>query len=308
MSEKRELMARIAVAGLVNVETTLRVDGFPLEYQPIRFAFGGVNSTVSGVGYNVSRALSTLGNTVDLMTLIGDDAAAALVRSALSVYGMSGEAVQSNLQHTPQSVVMYEPSGRRAIFTDLMDIQEAAYPAAIAERLLDGADLAVLCNINFSRPILVLARARGLPIATDVHAISDIHDAYNRDYISAATVLFQSHERLPCEPWQWIHALWDTYQTPVSVIGMGEHGALLGLLEGRQIIHVPAVTTRPIVSTVGAGDALFSAFVHIYAQTYDPFLALKKAVVFASYKIGVAGGAEGFLDADGLETWFFQVG
>lgn len=301
-------MARIAVAGLVNVETTVKIDGFPLEYAPIRFAFGGVNSTVSGVGFNVSKALTTLGNTVDLMTLTGDDAAAVLVRSALATHGMSDAAVQPNLQHTPQSVVMYEPSGRRAIFTDLKDIQEAAYPAAIAERLLDGVKLAALCNINFSRPMLGLARARGLPIATDVHAISDIHDAYNRDYMAAATLLFQSHEKLPCEPWQWIHALWEAYQTPISVIGMGEHGALLGILDGRHILHVPAVTTRPVVSTVGAGDALFSAFVHTYAQTYDPVLALRKAVVFASYKIGSAGGAEGFLDSVGLETWFAQVG
>ena len=30
-------MANIVVSGLINVETTLRVDGFPLHYQPVRF-------------------------------------------------------------------------------------------------------------------------------------------------------------------------------------------------------------------------------------------------------------------------------
>lgn len=301
-------MTKIAVAGLINLETTLKIDGFPVDYSPIRFTFGGVNSTVSGVGYNVSKALTILGNTVNFMALTGADSTAELVRSSLAKAGISDAYVQAELAQTPQSVVMYDPNGKRAIFTDLKDIQDRLCPPDAVNSALNGADLAVLCNINFSRPMLALARARGLPIATDIHAISDIHDAYNRDYMAAATILFQSHEQLPCQPWEWIHALWDTYQTPVSVIGMGEHGALLGLLEGRQLIHVPAVTTRPIVNTVGAGDALFSAFVSTYARTYDPVLALKKAVVFASYKIGVAGAADGFLDAEGLETWFSQVG
>lgn len=300
-------MARIAVAGLINLETTLKVDGFPVEYSSIRFSFFGVNSTVSGVGYNVSKALTALGDTVHFMALTGDDATAALVRSQLDAHQISDAYLRRDLVQTPQSVVMYDPTGKRAIFTDLKDIQDRVYPTDAAESALNGTDLAVLCNINFSRPLIGLAKARGLPIATDIHAISDVHDGYNRDYMAAATVLFQSHERLPCQPWEWIHALWETYQTPVSVIGMGEHGALLGLLEGRQIIHVPAVTTRPIVNTVGAGDALFSAFVHTYAQTYDPLLALKKAVVFASYKIGVAGAADGFLDSDGLENLYHQT-
>ncbi len=60
--------------------------------------------------------------------------------------------------------------------------------------------------------------------------------------------------------------------------------------------RVAAIQTRPVVNTIGAGDALFSAFVYFYNQTQDPYLAIKKAVVFASYKIGETGAAAGFLD------------
>jgi ribokinase len=38
-------------------------------------------------------------------------------------------------------------------------------------------------------------------------------------------------------------------------------------------------------------------------QTDDPYLAIRQAVVFASYKIGAAGAAEGFLDGEGLKKW-----
>ena len=47
-------MSRILVSGLINIETTLKVDGFPIPYFPVRFPFHGVNSTVSGVGYNIA--------------------------------------------------------------------------------------------------------------------------------------------------------------------------------------------------------------------------------------------------------------
>ena len=55
-------MGRILVAGLINIETTVRVDGFPIEYTPVRYPFFGVNATVSGVGYNVAKALTVLGD------------------------------------------------------------------------------------------------------------------------------------------------------------------------------------------------------------------------------------------------------
>lgn len=295
-------MARIAVAGLINIETTLKVEGFPVEYAAVRYPFFGVNSSISGVGYNVCKALITLGHEPQFMSLIGQDDAARLVAGELSALGVAQRGVLPLLDHTPQSVILYDPSGRRAIFTDLKDIQERTYPSDTANALLDGAALAVMGNINFSRPLLAMAQARHIPIATDVHAIGDLHDAYNRDYMAAATLLFQSHEHLPCAPGDWIARLWETYQTPISVVGLGADGALLGLYEGRQRVHVPAVISRPVVSTIGAGDALFSAFLHTYLETGDPLAALRRAVVFASYKIGVAGAADGFLDAHGLSV------
>lgn len=287
----------ILIAGLINIETTLRIDGFPLEYAPVRYPFFGVNSTVSGVGYNVAKALVTLGHDIRFHSLIGKDHAGKLVLTELEQLGIDTTHVLQQLDYTAQSVILYDAEGKRAINTDLKDIQDQVYPQVD----FSGVDLAVLCNINFSRPMLMQAKAAGIPIATDVHAISNINDDYNRDYMSHADILFQSHEHLPVQPEQWIKLIWERYHTPIVVVGMGSNGALLGF-ENR-IEHIPAVYTRPIVNTIGAGDALFSAFVHGYIRTHDPYAALKQAVVFASYKIGVAGAADGFLTADALATY-----
>ena len=50
-----------------------------------------------------------------------------------------------------------------------------------------------------------------------------------------------------------------------------------------------------------AGDALFSAFIHFYAKGLKPIDCLKRAEVFAAYKIGFDGASVGFTDEETVE-------
>jgi acarbose 7IV-phosphotransferase len=291
-------MAKIIVAGLINIETTLKVDAFPIQYQSVRYPFFGVRSTVSGVGYNVAKALRTLGHEVDFLSLIGNDYAGEMVRAELRQIDVVDRRVQSLLDETPQSVILYDNSGKRMINTDLKNIQESLYPLVHFQP--EKADLAVLCNINFSRPMLERAKDAEIPIATDVHVIRSLEDEYNRDYMAAADILFMSDENLPVSPEEWVRRIWQRFGAKIVGIGLGANGALLGV--NGETTHFPAKALRPVVNTIGAGDALFSAFVHGYVQSKDPFQAMQKAVLFAGYKIGEKGAAEGFMSAAELET------
>ncbi|MFP4044572.1 MAG: PfkB family carbohydrate kinase, partial [Rhodosalinus sp.] len=132
-------------------------------------------------------------------------------------------------------------------------------------------------------------------MAADMHAIGDLEDAYNQDWMAAAHILFQSHENLPVPAAEWLAQIGRRYAPALAVVGRGVDGALLRIHADGSLHHIPAVQTRPVVNSIGAGDALFSAFVHSYARSGDPVAALRRAVVFASYKIGVAGAADGFL-------------
>ena len=293
-------MSEILVSGLINIETTCQVDGFPVQYVPVRYPFFGVSSTVSGVGYNVASALTVLGDDVRLVSMVGEDWAGSLVRQTLDLHGIPGQLVIEQVQQTPQSVILYDGEGRRQINVDLKDVQEQAYPVALFGRALAECSVAVLCNINFSRPFLRLAKQRGKLVATDVHAIEDVEDEFNRDFMQHADVLFMSDELLPCPPERWAEEMLLRYGPEIVVIGLGAQGALLAVRRDRFIGRMPAVHTREVVNTIGAGDALFSAFVHFYARAENPYEALRKAIVFASYKIGEAGAAEGFLDEDRL--------
>jgi len=301
-------MMKIFIAGHINIETTVRVDeGFPFPYAPVRYPFFGVRSTVAGVGYNISKALVTLGNEVRFLSLIGDDAAGELVRGSLRADGIPETDVLATVSETAQSAILYDPQGRRQIFTDLKDIQQQTYPPDRAVAALAGCDLAICSNINYARSLLAPAQAAGIPVATDVHAIADLDDDYNRDYMAAADILFMSDEQLPCAPEEWALRVQERYGTAVIVIGLGAEGALLALRDAEAVQRVPAVHTRPVVNTVGAGDALFAAFTHHYARTGDPVAALETAVVFASYKIGSAGAADGFLPAAELQAWMEKL-
>lgn len=290
-----EMMANILVSGLTNWETTVRIEGFPLEYNQVNYPFFGVNGTVSGVGYNVAKALTTLGDRAEFLSLVGHDALGRILLSEFQQHGIPTDGVVASLSHTPQSVILFDSTGRRQIHVDLKDIQESRYPEKEAEEAIAKCDLAALCNINFSRPLLSLAKAAGKTIASDVHVLDNLDDSYNQDFLQSADILFMSSERIPCSPEEWVKRVFDRF--PVSIVGMGlgAEGALLAVRQDGFIGRFPAKDIRPIVNTIGAGDALFSCFIHSYAQNRDPYRAIQRAILFASYKIGANGGAEGFL-------------
>lgn len=121
---------------------------------------------------------------------------------------------------------------------------------------------------GLSRRLLPRARELGTLAAADVHAVRELDDAYHQDVTADADGLFVSNELLPCPPAEWADAVVERDHPQVLVTGLGSGGALL------------------------------SAFVHVYGQTRDPYGAVEEAVLFASYKIGEAGAAEGFLYAD----------
>ena len=293
-------MPNIFVAGLANIETTLRVDGFPIEYQPVNYASYAISTSVSAVGYNVAKALTNLGNAVSFASLIGRDLAGDIVEQRLLADGIRTAGVLRQLDHTAQSVVMYDPTGQRRIATDLKDIQDHHYPEAQARLALAGCELAVLCNINFARSLLPVAQALRVPIATDLHVLADLDDEYNRDWLQAADIIFQSHEGLAETPEQRAAAILARFRAHIVVIGMGNAGSLLAVRD-QPIVQIPAATVRPVVNTVGAGDAFFASFVHFYLELHDPYAALERASVFAAHKIGANGGAAGLLSRPAFE-------
>jgi len=292
-------MNKILVCGLTNIETTVKVDKFPMEYSPIEFKFFGVNSSVSGVGYNIVKALKTLGDDPIFLSIIGNDIYKEIIFNELKKDGVKTNYVLPLLEQTVQSAILYD-GNKRKIILDLKDIQERKYPIEILESVIDQTDIGVICNINFSRESLRILKDNGKIIATDVHVLSDINDDYNNDYIKYSDILFLSNENIIGNEKDMMVRLSQNFGHEIIVISMGGNGLLIYVKERREIKHFPAIKTREVVNTIGSGDALFSCFIHFYHKTKDPYYSIQLAALFASYKIGENGGAKGFLTEEEL--------
>ena len=284
------MAARVLVVGNVNLETSLKLGAFLLEnapsYQPYKLDLG-----VSGVGFNLARALQTLGTNVRLAAVVGSDTAGQVVRAELQ-----NAELDTHLhigERTGRSLVLSDATGARHVHTDLGGVTGAMYPAERFGAALGGCDLAMLTNIGYTRPLLERAHAAGVAVSTDLHAIRGLDNPYDQDFLAAATLLFFSGERLG-DPYHAVTALRGRFSPEVIVVGLGAYGALLSE-RGRKTLHVPAFAAPQIVSTVGAGDALHAAFCHFWLRGEAPEDALRLSCAFAAQKIRTGTGGTGFV-------------
>jgi acarbose 7IV-phosphotransferase len=292
-------MSNILVCGLINIETNIKIDDFPITYSPVEYNFFGINSSVSGVGYNIAKALKTLGDDPIFFSIIGNDMYKEIILNDLKMDKINSDYVLPLLERTVQSGILYDRS-RRKILLDLKNIQEINFPIDLLKDVINKIDLGIICNINFSRAFLRALKENGKIIATDVHVLNGINDNYNNDYIKYSDILFLSNEGIIGNENDMLIQLSQKYEHEIIVITMGENGLLMYVKEKREIKHFPAIKTREVVNTIGAGDALFSCFIHYYCNTKDPYYSIQLASLFASYKIGEGGGAKGFLTEEEL--------
>jgi sugar/nucleoside kinase (ribokinase family) len=277
-------MARIVVVGVASLYLSAGVGDFPLEYEP-GVVPAWMRAGVAGSAAHIAKVLSALGDEVRLCTLAGADPAGLAVRADLKASGLLGPGVV-DAGGTSLGVVLVAPDGSRMGFPYLAAVNAVGYPAETFHRLAAGADIAVLTNARFSRPLISWAKHACVPIAVDVHLVSDLSDPHDRPWMEAADIVFCSHERLPCAPEEWMAQVFARYPgCEVVGVGQGAGGAALGLRDGT-LVRAAAVAPRGVVSTSGAGDALFASFLHGWLATGNPVDALRSAVLHAGWKVG----------------------
>ena len=288
----------IYVSGVVNFETIIDVDAFPIFYCPIEYPFFGVNSDVSGQAYNVAKALKTLGgNNVIVSGLVGDDLLGNVVIDQIQKLKIDTSLIKKSLEQTPNSVSLVDRDNNVKTYMDLKEIQEINKELSKEEiEKIKESDIVVVSNSNFNRPLVRKAKELGKKIATDVHIIGTIDDEYNAEFMSASDILFLSKkgiDRINSE--DFLVSIYERYHNEIIVLGEGREGAMILDAKKHVIYHIDAITLREIINTVGSRDALFSAFIHFYLRGMDSLEALELAEIFTSYKIGEAGGSNGFL-------------
>ncbi|RKI44378.1 carbohydrate kinase family protein [bacterium D16-51] len=299
---------RVIVSGLINIETTLKVRKFPIDYYPIDYPFFGIKSGVSGVAYNVGKALLTLGNDIQITSFIGEDEEGERILLNLQDERIGNQFIYRELKETPVTIALYDEEGKRQIYCDLKDIQEKNMDFDRLEATIRNSDLVVLCNTNFNRSLLKKVREAGRLIASDVHVLSDIDDEYNKEFMEYADILFLSDEQLPSSAERFLFEMKEKYLSKIIVIGLGQKGALLYERSKDKIYRLEAAHVGDVVNTLGAGDALFSCFINYYMKGYSAVEALTRAEIFAALKIRYNGAANGFSSEDIVERYYRNGG
>lgn len=297
------MTGRILTVGAVNIEVSINIEKFPIQYTPINFAGDKINITFGGTGMNISSGFKALGADIDFVCLTGNDLVGQFLRHNLEDLGFDKKFFFIGLEQNPLSVVMYDESGKRRINSDHKGLHLAKFPEGFIKNMLILTDysLAVLCNVNFTRAMIPELKAHNIPIACDIQAIPNSNDDYCQEFIKAADIIFFSHENLDKSPEHVIENIVNKNRpnhASIAVVGLGKDGCLMGIAGHDKIYYYKAPDLRPVINTVGAGDALFSSFLHFFNKENDPFSAMKKAQIFASWKTGESGANKGFLSED----------
>lgn len=277
-------MGRIVVAGVASLAVHLAVEDFPVGYQPVSQP-RWLSSGAGGAGAHIAAILRGLGDEVRLCTVVGRDPAGQLVRRQLHSGGLAGPGLCDG-PGTSHTVVLVAPDGRRIVYPHLSVVNAVEYPQEKFVDALRGADLAVLTNTEFVRPLLAAASLHGVPIAVDVNVIADLDDGFYQPWLDVADIIFCSHENLPCPPPMWIARIMARYPgVAIAAVGCGANGTVLGLRDGR-LASARAVAPIGVRNTSSAGDSLFAAFLHGWLATGSPVEALSGAVLYAGWRIG----------------------
>lgn len=297
-------MSKIMVAGFIQIETIVKVDSLPLSDKLFTSIPGMIDTSVGGDGFNTAVAMRWLGDDVDFMSMVGKRNYISRINKWLESIGveLDTQYILQRLEAMPTSVILYS-KGNFQIFEDVKDIRTVSYDNDVFEKQIKDKDMVIMSNCNFCRPLINIAKKYNKPIAVNIRSMRVEKIAKKEDFLKAADILYISDDDIDKEPYDYIMECKQKYNNEIIIVGIGSKGVILYTREDNSILEYKPVKTNEIVNTVGAGNAMFSAFLHYYLKTKDAKLSIKNALLFASYKIGFVGTSNGFMTEEQIEQW-----
>ena len=297
-------MSKFMVAGFVQMETIIKVEALPVPYKQFESIPDLVNSGIGGAGFNEAMALKWLGNEVDFMSMVARNMSRRQIEAYLKTFdvNLKTDYVLPMLDGMPTSVILY-CKGKKQTFEDVKDIRHVEYDYDLLESRIQDKDMILMSNCNFCRPIIGLAKKYQKPLAVNVRSMRAEKIANKEDFLAAADILYISDDDLESDHYDCIKECREKYDPEIVIMGIGDKGVILYTKEDNSVIEYRPVKAHEIVNTIGAGNALFSSFMHYYVKTKNAKEAIKNALLFASYKIGFVGTSNGFMTEEQIEQW-----
>lgn len=292
-------MSKVLVAGIIQKETIVKVRKLPIKYSLVTNALETIFSDIGGDGFNMAAALEWLGNSVDFFSMIGKSDSYLIEKENLNP-----KIVLPKLTDTPAAVVLYDENRRQQMFEDIKDLRYVPYEESLFEEKIQSADLVILSNTNFCRPFLDITKKANKILAVNFHEYHPKRMKYNIDFYEAADIIYVSNSTIKGDPYEFIHQMAVDFPATCILMGMGKEGVMMYTREDNLVVPYDSVHIKYVKNTVGAGNALFSCFLHYYLKTNNFHDAVKYALLFAAYKIGYVGTSKGFMTEAEMENWY----
>ncbi len=296
-------MFNYIVAGITQLETIIKVRHIPIEYEPNTSSHDAIHTSAGGDAFNISLALKWLGDEVKFMTVVGEKQDLSIFNPQDREVTLDIDYVMPVMHESPIEVLFYDERRKQQGFEDLKDIRDAEYNMNLVEPIADDADIFVLSNANFCRPFIDMAKRHNKKLAVKIHSFRRDKEKYNTDFLENANILYFSDNSIQEEPFSFVQDIAERYNPDIIILGQGDQGVILYDRYREIKVHYDPVKSVKIVNMAGSDNAFFACFLHYFMKTEDPKMAVHKALLFSSHKIGYMGTSNGFMTEEQLDHW-----
>jgi sugar/nucleoside kinase (ribokinase family) len=248
----------VVVVGNAGIDTNVHLAG-SLELDRETQYTQNLDGVGQSGGYS-ARGFARLGHRTAFLGYVGDDAMGRFLVDELVADGVDMSSVAIDPAGTNRSVNLMSPHGRRHSFFDGKSHMTIEPDVAAWRPVFASVRLAHFSIPNWARRVLPSARDGGAIVSVDLQDVVDVDDAYRRDFVEAADVLFLSSAHL-LDPRAALEALHRPGR--LIVCGRGADGCAVRSDDGYRE-YGPVDLPEPVIDTNGAGDSLAVGFLTSY--------------------------------------------
>jgi len=292
----------VAVIGNVGIDTNVYFHGRDIDFN-VEANFTENLDYIGQAGGYASRGYARLGKRTAFIGHVGDDFSGRFIREALARDGIDTTALFTDPTGTARSINFMYPDGRRKNFYDGKSHMTLQPDLNLCREVLAQARLAHFNIPNWARQLLPLAKDLGVTIACDLQDVVQAGDAYRRDFVEYADILFFSAVNY-ADPAPLMNAFLQRHPRRVVVCGLGAQGCALGTAEGVRFFG-PVHLDAPVIDTNGAGDALAVGFLSSYVlDRYSLEDSIRRGQIAARYTCAIKASSSSLITAQELDTLF----
>jgi sugar/nucleoside kinase (ribokinase family) len=292
----------VVVVGNVGIDTNVYAPCGDINFS-VESSFTENIDYVGQAGGYASRGYAQLGKRTAFLGYVGDDFSGRFIREEFERDGIDTTALFIDPAGTGRSINFMYQDGRRKNFYDGKGHMQLQPDLGICRDLLSQSKLAHFHIPNWARLLLPIARELGLTIACDIQDVVCVDDAYRRDFVEHADILFLSAINQP-DSTALIEAFLEMKSDQIVIVGLGSEGCALGTHEG--IRFFPAIEmAKPVVDTNGAGDGLAVGFLCSYVLDGCNLVdSILRGQVTARYTCTLKASTSDLITRRRLESYF----